>query len=507
MRRLDGRWTLGILALALQAVPAAAQLAPHLPETYHVLHGRLTDAQGREHPLAGEIQASRLSPILLITPPPTGLLFIDDFALVAGELALAPAQPIEYQGLTPAGWLVIGDQLHFDEEGAVEWLRARSGGELVAENADEVTFRFLELRAQHEDGGFVVGEIGGAGAPRRLHLAGRLVEVDQSFDPLTLPCPSPPSGGGIVLPGGGLIAFGEFDLGAGGSATFVRLADATISIARVTGAGSVIGGDLIETGGVELVAPGPLVLAPVTSALAPTLEELGIEAPSGATLVYQDGALTVETAGDLFVSGDGLAGLADLTSLTLIAGGRIEFAPDARLPPLDRVSIDTGVGVEIPPGVVVPPVIPFCPGLRPIFPAEEREIGTFSLVATAAEPIAIDVQPGEGRNRVRPGSRERLPVAILGSPELDPRDLDPRSPRLGPDEAAPHVVIRPKYHGRHERETQPIWLGLFSTRETGVAFGDEWLCLAAERRDGGPLEGCDAIDTRPRRRGHAWDDD
>jgi hypothetical protein len=56
----------------------------------------------------------------------------------------------------------------------------------------------------------------------------------------------------------------------------------------------------VAGGSVVLVNPAPLVLGPMTSALATTLDELGILAPSGAQVSYDDsGGLTVTTEGDL----------------------------------------------------------------------------------------------------------------------------------------------------------------------------------------------------------------
>jgi hypothetical protein len=477
--RVAGR-SLGTLALSvLLSAPVDA-------ETYQLLRGSLSDGEGRMHELAGWLEASSAAQ-LARGGGALSALVIDDFALSAGARALTPRQPIEYEGLTPLLDIQVTDQILLDGS-SVGWLRLRSGGELVAEGESELTFRFLELRGDVGDGGQAVGELGPWGVPRRLQLAGRLVEVDQSFRLLTRPCPPPSSGGGGVI-----ISFPDFDLSLDEPAVFEPSAGATLSIARVAGGASLIEGGLVAEPGTRVVlAPAPLELGPVTNALAPSLDDLGITAPSGADITLVDGALTVSTQGDLLVSGDGLSLLPDFTSVTLIAAGEIVIESDLDLPADASLSLEAGGG-----GVVAPPVIAFCPGLRPIFPAQERELGRFSLVATAAEPIAIDVRPGSDRNAVRPGSSQRLPVAILGSEQLDLRDLDPRSPRLGPG-AAPPQAAGPRRRGARGAAA---WLGLFSVREAQIAFGDALVCLLAERRGGGLLEGCDAIDTRPRRRG------
>ncbi len=132
---------------------------------------------------------------------------------------------------------------------------------------------------------------------------------------------------------------------------------------------------------------------------------------------------------------------------------------------------------------------------------EEREIGPFSLIASTATPVEIDVKPWRARNRVRPASRARLAVALLGSDALDVRDVDPRSLRLGFGEAPAPVrrgllrLVRLDVN----RDGRADLLTRFDAREAGIAYGDSWLCLAAETRSGEPLEGCDAIETLPPR--------
>lgn len=487
-----GRLRSGTAALSLAG---ALGLAPPAgAETYRVLRGVLDDAGGQQRALSGWLEASAFPRVFPASGPPEGLFF-SDFSFLAGAERLSPRQPIEYQGLAPILRVEVADQLQL-EGSAVRWLRLRSGGDLVAEGGGEVTFRFLELRGDEADGGRGVGSLDDSALPRRLHLAGRLVEVEESFRVLDRDCSPPPTPGG----GGGggvIISFDPFELAADETVAFAPPGGAVFSIARVGGDDASLGGSLVaEPGAVGVRAPAPLALGPVTQALAPSLDELGITAPSGAEVTLVGGVLTVETEGDLLVVGDGLSQLPDLTSVRLLAGGSIAIGSDVTWPADVTLELDTG-GSD----VVASPVIPFCLGLRPVFPPQEREIGHFSLVATAAEPMAIDVRPGSDRNAVRPGSGQRLPVAILTSPRLDPGDLDPRSPRLGPGEAAPRAIVRRR--GRGPRAAPVDWLGLFSVRQAEIAYGDELVCLVARRRQGGLLEGCDAIDTRPARRGPA----
>ena len=98
-----------------------------------------------------------------------------------------------------------------------------------------------------------------------------------------------------------------------------------------------------------------------------------------------------------------------------------------------------------------------------------------------------------------------IPVAILGSDALDVRDVDERSLRLGPGEAEPwHRFARRRDWNRDGHPDLLVW---FPGRDAGVAPGDTELCLFGETRDGGVLEGCDAIDTDRRRRRPRDDDD
>ena len=94
-----------------------------------------------------------------------------------------------------------------------------------------------------------------------------------------------------------------------------------------------------------------------------------------------------------------------------------------------------------------------------------------------------------------------LRVALLGSAALDVRAVDPRSLRLGFGEAPAPVrrgllrLVRLDVN----RDGRADLLTRFDAREAGIAYGDSWLCLAAETRSGEPLEGCDAIETLPPR--------
>jgi uncharacterized repeat protein (TIGR01451 family) len=148
-------------------------------------------------------------------------------------------------------------------------------------------------------------------------------------------------------------------------------------------------------------------------------------------------------------------------------------------------------------------------------------------------PVRIDIKPGQHHNVVKPGSRELIPVAILGQRGLDLRDIDASTVVFGPD-GARHVHRHcrgfgfpwghygdddeDQHHGRrrppsrghqrcgrledvnHDGRLDLVWY--FRTHETGIELGDTRACLRGSFRDGRPFAGCDAILTRRWWHGH-----
>jgi filamentous hemagglutinin family protein len=497
-----------ILALACTAGLVVATAAG--AETYSILEGAISDAAtGGTSSLTGTFEATATfgaEPDLA-----TRLVRVDDFELRAGDHSFPPRQPIEYDGWKPIPWLARTDQIWLVGD-IVSGMYLRSGGELIAESEDEVTFRFLELRSDASSGSRVVGQLPDSALPRRFQLAGTLHEADQTFrlpNDDCMPVAQPlPGGGGVIIEAGGIdlvsggavVLFESFDLSQDQGAEFQPADGGSLRIRRVTGLERTILGGELQGDSVYFVDPGGVLLDGGGGASAdppdvPTLEELGITAPDGAEVTFDArGVLAIASEGSLIIVGP-FPEIPGLTSLVITSGSSIEILGSISLPPDVSLEIDTAE-------IVGSPVIidPFCNGLRPIRPPEEREIGTFSLVASAAQPVEIDVRPGRRHKRVDPASRRPILVALLGSEELDVRDVDESSLRLGPGEAQPlgHRGRLWVFRKDVNRDRRADLLALFDVRDAGIAPGDTAVCLMAETADGTEIEGCDAIETPPR---------
>jgi sugar lactone lactonase YvrE len=109
--------------------------------------------------------------------------------------------------------------------------------------------------------------------------------------------------------------------------------------------------------------------------------------------------------------------------------------------------------------------------------------------------VALDVRPGNPGNRIRPGSRGVVPVAILGSEILDVGEIDPASLGFGPHRAPAARVPGPPVDLDHDGH--PDLRLLFRVEASGIAAGDAEACLDGALFDGRPLRGCGAIETVP----------
>lgn len=112
-----------------------------------------------------------------------------------------------------------------------------------------------------------------------------------------------------------------------------------------------------------------------------------------------------------------------------------------------------------------------------------------------AHEVALDVRPGSPRNRVRPGSRGVIPVAILGGEDLDVREVDLASLAFGPGGAP--AAHGPEHLADLDGDGREDLLVHFRVDASGIAAGDGEVCVRGALLDGRPLRGCDAIETVP----------
>jgi hypothetical protein len=496
--------------LCTTALLAAAGNASATP--YRVAPGSAFEPEAEApEPAGGAFEISPLADDSGVVP---GALRIDDFVLELGEDSFGPRGPVDFEGLNALDLRIAG-RIQFEGD-VVTFAFFQAGGELIGADDTQVGFRFLEFRAEGPDAGQLVGELADGG-PRRILLSGRLSEVDQYYRlppevcPVIVPptLPPAPGGGGISIGGGGTIEivqpatgglvhdFEEFDIEADERVVFRAPAHRSdLRGASGKGAAALLG--RMAPSGLSVTAN--LAGVPVT----PSLAELGITAPEGAKVSYDGSQLTIVTSGELFIAG-GSWDLPGLASVVIEAGGSITIDGVLELPEDSTLNIDAlgdiSGGISIgapPPGPIVigpPPVgIPFCSDLLPIFPNEQRELGTLQLVLSAAQPVAVEVRP----RFVVPLFQRSVFVVIEGSDELDVEDVDAASLRFGPGEAAP---LRLGHLGRFlfdvNRDGAPDLVVRFSVREAEIAFGDTQACLFGDTTDGGAIEGCDEIETRP----------
>jgi filamentous hemagglutinin family protein len=314
-----------------------------------------------------------------------------------------------------------------------------------------------------------------------------------------------------------LHSYEPFDVSSRKSARFAEPRVARAPLGRVTGRSpSTISGTLrapgsaiiANTAGLSVNRVGAvfeMVTAPGLSLVThPSLEDLHITAPDGADVGYdaEDGVLTVESDGDIFLDGP-FPDLPGVTTIRIIAGGDIIASEDFEFPSNVALELHAERDIDIagpPPGGPITIPLPRPCGLQATGPPVETEVWSFTMIAsTSNEAVEIDVLPWRDPNRLRLGSRQLVPVALLGSESLDVRDVDRSSLRLGPDEAEPiHRFGRPLVFGMDvNRDGHRDLLAVFQLRKLGVAFGDTDLCMSAETREGDAIEGCDAIETLP----------
>ena len=463
------RMTPMIVGIALVCMATAAAAAP-----YEVVSGRFQDADhGEPEAITGsfEITPFASSDDALTLP---SALQIEDFAIEVEGEALGPRMPVEFDG-DRALDLRIADHIQFDGE-TVTFVFFQAGGELISSDDSQVGFRFYEFRGEAPGAGGFSGGMGEDPLPRRIVLRGVVSEIDQFYRrppeqcPMLVPHrPTPP------IPDGGVIVSNQLR-----------------------------------------AAPVTLQLAAAVPSLPPSLEELGIVAPDGAVVRYEGSELVISTPGDLFISGAVWA-LPGVTGVRIDAGGDVVIDGALELPPGVFLQIETQgslsgdldvdeLGPEIVPGdgtIGTPPGgLLLCDSLLPIFPVASRELGSFVLELSASPlRVEIDVRP----RRVVPKRRRAVWVVLHGSDELDVASIELRSLRLGRGEASiwTRGRSRPRYRDV-DRDGYTDLIVRFPVRPAAIQSGDEAVCLLGATTEGLALEGCDEIETSPRRarRGH-----
>jgi Tol biopolymer transport system component len=120
-----------------------------------------------------------------------------------------------------------------------------------------------------------------------------------------------------------------------------------------------------------------------------------------------------------------------------------------------------------------------------------RDLGRTPELHSARLPpdVRIDVRPRNAHNRLRPGARVPISVAILGSEALDVAGVDVATLAFGPDgAAAERKVKRADVDGDGFRDL----VTRYRLRETGIERGDTEACLTGVA-DGFEFESCEAI--------------
>jgi hypothetical protein len=106
----------------------------------------------------------------------------------------------------------------------------------------------------------------------------------------------------------------------------------------------------------------------------------------------------------------------------------------------------------------------------------------------------IDIRPDSDVNPVNVKSEGVIPVAILGTYELDVLDVDATTLAFGPGGATPVHMDFGHLADVNEDGLTDL-LSHYRTQETGIVLGDTEACVTGELLDGSPFEACDSIAT------------
>jgi hypothetical protein len=479
-------------------------------QQFRILAGQLGDAtSGESAPLLGDLEFG-------LAPPPANILpgsgvdrfYIAGFELGSGDQVFAPSVQHAFDGLSsPLLLLQLPDAL--DLVGTdVSSLWLSSGGNVVGSSEDTVTFRNHTFFGN--EGSAIDRTASGGGLPVRFGASGTLRSVDTTYRILREPCEpivvlpprvppiNPPPGGGVIIIGG---SGGTIEIVDPGDAELVLSsgpdlrAESTLTIVTV---GEPLSLPALPPGDATLIAVGGEAAVSVDL----TLEDLGITAPEGATLTLAaSGHVTVESDGDIDIDA-GALDIEGLTRLIVVSATRITVGPSGlELPQgvaleLQAGELELGGPLDVTPGdieidadstVIIGDL--FCPGLRYAGSQIVAE-QPFELLAAVVVPVDVRLL---GRARGRAPSRV-VQVAILGSGELDVRDVDVRSLRFGPGEASP--MRRPRRQDVNRDEIPDL---LLRFPRAGISPGSGDACLTGATFHGPAIAGCAASDVAVRR--------
>lgn len=105
--------------------------------------------------------------------------------------------------------------------------------------------------------------------------------------------------------------------------------------------------------------------------------------------------------------------------------------------------------------------------------------------------IDMELRPRLESNPVNPTSAGSIRVVLYGSDEVDLAEIRPESYALGPERGFASLV---SVRDTNRDGFDDVSLR-FPIQGTGIAFGDERICLRGRFEDGRPFRGCDAITT------------
>jgi hypothetical protein len=122
-----------------------------------------------------------------------------------------------------------------------------------------------------------------------------------------------------------------------------------------------------------------------------------------------------------------------------------------------------------------------------------------TYVTAITDEVLVDVKPGGFPNSINPGSRGRIPVAVLttdatdNTSTFDATTVDPLTVRFGTTgtEAAPVHYALEDVDGDGDVDL----ILHFSTQSTGIKCGDISVALTGETFEGQAIQGTDSIET------------